>query len=129
MANWKDWRSENVNAIERNCEVAKNVATPPFLHQRPLFRINSPILQKFSYPLPRKWLPQCLEGPTPHPLTFNKGGGGVGSNDESILVLRIWFPPIHYIWQWTYGFEMFAVNAFVRKFLKDFYFTRSVIII
>ena len=40
MANSKEERSENVNAIELNCKVVKKVASPPFLHQPPFLAKN-----------------------------------------------------------------------------------------
>ena len=71
MANSKDWRSENLNAIELSCEVVKKVATPPFLHQPPptpplhcSFSGLSPHSSKtFCTPTPQ--VTQFLEGPIP----------------------------------------------------------------
>ena len=73
MANSKDWRSENVNAIELNCKVVKKVATaPPFLHQPPLSRFITPFLAKKFVPLQ---VTKFLEGPTPPPAPLIRGRG------------------------------------------------------
>ena len=45
MANSKDWRSDNVNMIERNCKVVKKVATPHFYINPPL-SVLSPLSSK-----------------------------------------------------------------------------------
>ena len=41
MDNSKDWRSENVNAIELNCKVVKKVVPPDF-YINPPFRFIPP---------------------------------------------------------------------------------------
>ena len=73
MANSKDWRSENVNAIELNRKVVKKVATPPppFPHQPPpsFSGLSSLSRKKFGTPQ----VTQFLGDATPPP--FNKGGG------------------------------------------------------
>ena len=72
MANSKDWRPENVNAIEQNCKVVKKVATLPFLHQlSPPFSGLSPLSSKKNCTPPQ--VTQFLEGPTPHP-PLKEGG-------------------------------------------------------
>ena len=72
MANSKEWRSEKVNAIELNCNVVKNVATPlPISTSTPptfsgLYPLSS---KKFRTPFQ---VTQFMEGPTT-PSPFNKG--------------------------------------------------------
>ena len=72
MANWKDWGSENENAIELNCKVVKKVATPPFSDLSPLSS------KKFRNP--PKWL-NFWKIRHPHHL------GEGGSNYEHPLVI------------------------------------------
>ena len=83
MANSKDWRSKNVNAIKLNCNVVKKVATPPppppptlppFLHQSPLLKVYLSFLTKNA--IPPKWLNFCKVG----------GGGGGGGGGRSNYV-------------------------------------------
>ena len=78
MANSKDWRSENLNAIELSCEVVKKVATPPISTSTPPphpstapFQVYPPILAKHFVPPPPKWL-NFWKDLSP----FNKGVGG-----------------------------------------------------
>ena len=77
IANSKDWRSENLNEIELNCEVVKKVATsPPHFYINPPFSGLSPHSSKrICTPSPQ--MTQFLEGPIP-PLIR----GGRGSNYE-----------------------------------------------
>ena len=49
MANSKDRRSENVNAIKLNCKVVKKVATPHF-YINPPFQFYPPFLAKNFVP-------------------------------------------------------------------------------
>ena len=70
MANWKGWRSENVNAIKLNCKVVKKWQPPHFYINSPFSGLSPPLSsRKFrtrpcdsifgrSYPL-QLWY-QCL---------------------------------------------------------------------
>ena len=53
----KDWRSENVNAIELNCKVVKKVATPHF-YINPPFQVYPPFLAN-------NFVPQVIQGGVP----------------------------------------------------------------
>ena len=71
MANSKTERSENVNAIELNCKVAKKLQPPPpFLHQRPPSFSGLSLLSSKKIHTPQ--VTQFLEGPTP-PLIRGRG--------------------------------------------------------
>ena len=71
MANSKTERSENVNAIELNCKVAKKLQPPPpFLHQRPPPFSGLSLLSSKKIHTPQ--VTQFLEGPTP-PLIRGRG--------------------------------------------------------
>ena len=75
MADSKDWRSENVNAIKLNCKIVKKFATP--LH----FCINPPPPFSGLSPLSTKKFRIPPSSDTifgrSYPPPFNKGGGVV----------------------------------------------------
>ena len=62
MANWKGWRSENVNAIKLNCKVVKKWQPPISTSTLPFQVYPSPFLAENFVPA---HVTQYLEGPTP----------------------------------------------------------------
>ena len=111
MANSKDWRSENLNAIELSCEVVKKVATPPFLHQPPH---PTPPLLLFRFIPPPKWL-NFWKDLSP----FNKGVGGEeggGSNYEMPMLFLTMIKIIDLICLINFTPYNFIVNSFQSIF-------------
>ena len=120
MANSKTERSENVNAIELNCKVAKKLQPPPPISTStpsPLFRFIPPFQQKNSYP------PSDSIFGRSYP-SFNKGEGG--SNYEQLTAESHYFykkaPPktINWVVIWLLAIlsKKIAILNIFSKFCK-----------